>query len=342
VINVPPRGIGDKTIVGLDYVARQAKTSPGAVLLDMGVRGDQSPFWSEFKGRGAILLADFGAMLSRWVEMAAGPLTTLFDKILEDAAYQPYLDDVQEVRKLAYEFQERGLAEFLENLALVSDQDTVPETSSAPTLLTLHAAKGLEFPQVFICGLDEGLLPHSRSLDDPEEMAEERRLFYVGLTRAKNHIFLVHAGRRSTYGSFEDTVQSRFLADIPDGLLEQQGLKREERRQRLAGWDEDGSSSSGWGRKAGGANRSVSRSPYSKPGRSTNDSYRVPPPPRQEPPKPAVAQLYRATMRISHAVWGEGIILESKIDDGEEVVDVIFKSVGFKRLIASLAKLQIL
>ena len=125
------------------------------------------------------------------------PLPALFDRILSDIGYQEYIDDdseegqdrwdnVQELRRLAYEYQDRGLTAFLENLALVSDQDTLPEHSDSPTLLTLHAAKGLEFSQVFIIGLDEGLLPHSRSLDDPEEMAEERRLFYVGLTRAKN------------------------------------------------------------------------------------------------------------------------------------------------------------
>ena len=110
---------------------------------------------------------------------------------------------------------ERGLTAFLENLALVSDQDTLPEQASAPTLLTLHAAKGLEFGQVFIIGLDEGMLPHSRSLDDPEEMAEERRLFYVGITRARNKLYLVRADQRTTYGSFESSMPSRFLTRYP-------------------------------------------------------------------------------------------------------------------------------
>ena len=102
-----------------------------------------------------------------------------------------------ELRRLAFEFQELGLVPFLENLALVGDQDTIPEQTDAPTLLTLHAAKGLEFNTVFITGLDEGFLPHSRSRDDPEEMAEERRLFYVGLTRAKDRLYLVRAEQRS-------------------------------------------------------------------------------------------------------------------------------------------------
>ena len=127
---------------------------------------------------------------------------------------------MQELRRLTFEYEDRGLSSFLENLALVSDQDTVPEETEAPTLLTLHAAKGLEFPVVFIIGLDDGILPHNRSLDDPEEMAEERRLFYVGLTRAKYRLYLVRAEQRSLYGSFQDSIPSRFLEDIPEELVQ--------------------------------------------------------------------------------------------------------------------------
>ena len=154
-------------------------------------------------GRSEQVLAPFGRMLSRWTADLEDnqPLPVLFDRILADTAYQDYIDDgseegaerwenIQELRRLAYEYTDRGLTAFLENLALVSDQDTIPEeaAANAPTLLTLHAAKGLEFPQVFIVGLDDGLLPHSRSKDDPEEMAEERRLLYVGITRAKDRV----------------------------------------------------------------------------------------------------------------------------------------------------------
>jgi len=121
-------------------------------------------------------------------------LPALFDRILVDTGYHQYTDDqseegqdrwanVVELRRIAVEYEERGMVDFLEAIALVSDQDTLPEAVNAPTLLTLHAAKGLEFAQVMIIGLDDGLLPHSRARDDPEQMAEERRLFYVGLTR---------------------------------------------------------------------------------------------------------------------------------------------------------------
>ena len=118
-----------------------------------------------------------------------------------------------------YEFSDAGMSAFLENLALVSDQDTVPDNAESPTLLTLHAAKGLEFDQVFIIGLDDGTLPHSRSFDDDEEMAEERRLFYVGITRARNMLYLVRAQRRSIYGRYEPQMPSRFLNDVPADLV---------------------------------------------------------------------------------------------------------------------------
>ncbi len=147
-------------------------------------------------------------MLSDWVNARDQvSIVALFDRIINDTGYEPYINDqseegndrwenVQELRRLAYDFEEKGLTDFLQNLALVSDQDTLPAEGApsaaaqagAVTLLTLHAAKGLEFNQVFIIGLDEGLLPHSRSRDDPEEMAEERRLFYVGMTRAKHSL----------------------------------------------------------------------------------------------------------------------------------------------------------
>ena len=128
-----------------------------------------------------------------------GELAPLYimDRILDETDYHGYIDDgtdegnerwenVMELRRLAAEYQERTLSDFLENIALVSDQDTLETSANVPTLLTLHAAKGLEFPVVFIAGLNEGTLPHSRSFDDPEAMQEERRLLYVGITRAKD------------------------------------------------------------------------------------------------------------------------------------------------------------
>lgn len=326
VINLPPRGIGAKTVEALQDLARRIDTSMGAILLDMGSGGDASPYWKEFGGRSAGPLANFGAMLHNWRQASSTQsLPALFDRIIQDTNYRFYIDDhdedeldrwdnIEELRKLAYEYQERGLMEFLENLALVSDQDTLKDDLNVPTLLTLHAAKGLEFRRVFIVGLDEGLLPHSRSRDDPEEMAEERRLFYVGLTRARDVIYLVRANQRTSYGSFEYSDESRFLADIPADLLAKQGIQQV-RRYEQPSWEKF--------QRAELAPRW--------------ESARIVPEVKKE-----VISKYHATQRVRHPVWGEGVILESRIDDGEETLDVHFESVGFKRLIASLAKLEAL
>ncbi len=324
-INVPARHIGEKTLEALQEAARGAGVSSGELLLELGSSEPEPAFSGLLPARTQAVLQPFARLLLEWHnQLNTASLPTLFDRILEDTHYQSWLDDgtdegtdrwgnVLELRKLAYDYETRGLEAFLENLALVSDQDTLPEENNAATLLTLHAAKGLEFDRVFIIGMDEGLLPHSRSKDDEEEMAEERRLFYVGLTRAKNQIYLVRAERRTTYGSYEYSTPSQFLDDIPRSLLQQSGKVQPVRRVVNPAWDETMT----WGR--------VSQAPASA-----------------RTPQPAVQSRYKATMRVRHPSWGDGVILESRIEDGEETVDVHFESVGFKRLLASLAKLEIL
>jgi DNA helicase II / ATP-dependent DNA helicase PcrA len=334
VVGVPPRGIGDKTILALQTAAFQANKTPGEVLLDLGQKVEQSAFWPVI-GRSAALLADFGSLLSDWAT-AKGKLSIagLFDRILSDIGYESYINDhsdegvdrwenVMELRRLAMDFQDRGLTEFLQNLALVSDQDTIKdneadshEDKGSVTLLTLHAAKGLEFKQVFIIGLDEGILPHSRSKEDPEEMAEERRLFYVGITRARDQLYLVRAERRTTFGDFEYTEPSRFLENISENLVTVQGRRGGSRR-------ESHQDDFKWGS-------------FSKPASSRRVSFESPSYNNKEP-------VYKPGMRVRNTAWGEGIVLESKVDvDGEETVDIHFESVGFKRLIASLAGLEII
>ncbi len=153
VINVPPRGIGDKTLVALQLVAQQAQVSAGEVLAGPGRGTGKIRPTGPLLARGVNLLADFGALLAGWHEhLETMPLPDLFDRILEDTVYYEYINDgteegnsrwenVQELRRLTFEYDERGLTSFLENLALVSDQDTVPEETEAPTLLTLHCGQ---------------------------------------------------------------------------------------------------------------------------------------------------------------------------------------------------------
>ncbi len=330
VINIPPRGIGDKTLMTLHTVARQNNTSAGVIALDLA-RGSDSPHWNQFAGRSTISLADFGASLANWVSAApALTVSELFDRIVNDLNYKAFIDDeseegedrwanVQELRRLALEYSTRTLDEFLENVALVSDQDTLRENINAPTLLTLHAAKGLEFGAVFIVGLDDGVLPHSRSFDEPEEMEEERRLFYVGITRAKDRLYLIRAVQRGGRGYAEETYPSRFLDDIPEGLLI--GKSRTESGVR------------------GSASQARWNAPSDRSGRKGRGGG-IQPPDIQA--APGLERKFPAGTRVKHPLWGEGIVLDSKLQDEDEIVDVVFESVGVKRLSAALANLVIL
>ena len=316
VINTPPRGIGNKTLLALRTYAQRIHRSMGEVLLELG-SGVQPKTIENFPVRAIAALASFGERLNRWREMI-GKLSpvNLMDLILEDIGYQAYLDDgteagrerwenVLELRRLAAEFYEQGLDAFLERVALVSDQDTLEANANVPTLLTLHAAKGLEFRLVFIVGLVDGMLPHSRSFDDPDAMQEERRLFYVGITRARDRLYLVYPQHRSAYGFSEPVEPSRFLDDIPITLLDE---------------GETSPSAHRLSRVMPGANRW-----QESPSRSA----------------PVIEPRYRPGMRIFHPIWAEGMVLNSRIQDDDEIVDIFFEKVGLKRVAASLARLEI-
>jgi DNA helicase-2/ATP-dependent DNA helicase PcrA len=317
IINVPPRGIGNKTFLGLRTYAQKLGISPGAVLLSMA-QGAESPGREAFAGRSGAALVNFGKLLGEWRPLSEEvPPLNLMDRILEDTGYQSYLDDgteegqerwenVMELRRLAAEYQEQGLVAFLEQVALVSDQDTLVADANVPTLLTLHAAKGLEFPGVFIVGLNDGTLPHSRSFDDPEAMQEERRLLYVGITRAKDRLYLTYSQNRSAYGYSEPAIPSRFIDDIPPQLFDGSQPQRPAR---------------------------PSRATYSRPERwqvsSPGSNARI------------VQQRFQPGIRVEHNVWGDGMVLNSRIQDDDEIVDIFFENVGLKRVAASLAKLVI-
>jgi ATP-dependent DNA helicase UvrD/PcrA len=314
IINVPARGIGEKSLAVFRRLAQKAGTAPGRLLLELG-RNGRSPGLEGLPSRSETALAQFGSILNAWRNQVEElPPLSLMDRILEDVDYRSYIDDgtdegherwenIMELRRLAGEYQERGLVTFLEDVALVSDQDTLEASANVPSLLTLHAAKGLEFSNVFIVGLNDGILPHSRSFDDPEGMQEERRLFYVGITRAKDRLYLVTPLNRSAYGYSEPAVESRFLKDIPVEMLDEVGLSP--RRAR-----------------AGSAFR----------------------PDRWDSPFPESQRLiepqYSPGAKVLHPVWGEGMVLNSRLQDDDEIVDIFFAEVGLKRVAASLAKLE--
>jgi len=316
VINTPRRGIGTKTIATLRTYAQSIDLSPGDVLLELGASAE-SGHRDSLPNRVSTTLAQFGKLLSSWCTLRDECSSLeLMDQIIKDIAYRTYIDDggdegaerwdnVMELRRLAADYRSKSLAAFLEDVALVSDQDTLDASANVPTLMTLHAAKGLEFPVVFIVGLNDGTLPHIRSFDDPEAMQEERRLLYVGITRAKDSLYLLHSLNRYNFGYTEPAEPSRYLDDIPMSLIDD---------------------------SYSGGNRRSSRSSIFRPERWESPTAT----------EQVVEQEYAAGMRVAHSVWGDGMVLNSKIEDNEEIVDVFFEDVGLKRVVASLAKLTVL
>ncbi len=229
VINVPPRGIGLRTTDQLDQMAREKSIPVYSVL--QTVADDKSE--QSLNSRTSRALTGFLDMLNEMIKASQEiNVVELFDLVVARTGYKEYLyenpegedrwENVLELRTVAGDYQQlppkEGLAALLENIALVADADSYNEKINAVTLITLHAAKGLEFPVVFIIGLEEGLLPHRKSLDDPSQMEEERRLCYVGITRAKKRVYLVRAFRRSSMGVTSVNLPSRFLTDIPAHL----------------------------------------------------------------------------------------------------------------------------
>lgn len=236
IINVPARKIGDKTINDL----REFGASRGCSLFEAMRNAEECGRLSSGKGAA---LARFALMIDelRQLNQKASAATVIKnvliksgykDFLLEDGTVEgeARLENVQELITVAGKYDQLepviSLAAFLEEVALISDLDEMNDQEQAVTLMTLHAAKGLEFPHVFICGLEEGVFPHSRSLLEPTELEEERRLMYVGVTRAKESLSLLCARRRLLYGESRSNAPSRFLADIPAELARRRGFER--------------------------------------------------------------------------------------------------------------------
>jgi DNA helicase-2/ATP-dependent DNA helicase PcrA len=251
ILNVPARGIGEKTLEGLrafvaDAAAAQgapagAEVAPPASYWDAIVAAGEGKV-EGLGTRARAALAGFAGLVERLrTRVGVLALPELLDAVLEDSGYRAMLADgseegeerwanLLELRSVTTRYDdltpEDALDRFLEETALVADQDSYETGADAVTLITLHAAKGLEFPIVFIAGLEEGVFPHSRSLDDEKQLEEERRLAYVGITRAKRRLFLSHAARRATWGQGGLSVPSRFLFEIPAMLMTGPRLER--------------------------------------------------------------------------------------------------------------------
>jgi len=282
--------------------------------------------------RAATSFADFAVTMEKLIEQSQTlPVVDVLDRVLEDTRFKYYIqesddspqerwENILELRNMAQEFNAEtppdGLATLLERLSLVADVDNYEDEDDSITLITLHQAKGLEFPVVFIVGMEEGILPHSRSLDSEDQMEEERRLCYVGMTRAEKRLYLTRAFHRTVFGSSMAGPASRFLRDIPPELI-------------TSG---DGPIERGTGNKADGGFAPKRPSWYA-----------------WQAPTPTVNQDQPVTERptltlgdsVRHSSFGEGVVTHLNITAADTEVTIQFAGgVGVKRLLLSFAPLE--
>jgi DNA helicase II / ATP-dependent DNA helicase PcrA len=231
------------------------------------------------------------------------------------------IENIRELLTAAEESHERGekLRDFLDHAALVSDQDAYDEASPI-SLMTLHTAKGLEFPVVFIMGLEDGLFPHSRSVMEAGQLEEERRLFYVGMTRAEHKLYLSSARFRRYFGNQDQQMSepSRFLAEIPQELIEEVG---ERRRKQATKYD-------------GSSYDTVDAVMKVLGGGETKSTYK-PPEAKKKP-----AGTWSLGTRVKHAKYGYGTILRTEGSGDDLKLTVSFISHGLKKMIAKYAELE--
>jgi DNA helicase-2/ATP-dependent DNA helicase PcrA len=331
IVNVPARSIGAKTLVELrQWADRLGVTPPEAVILL--AQNAPTPVPCPLGPRPRAALVDFGRCIID-LSTAAEERTVdrLLEAILERTGYLDSLRDgsqegesreenVRELIRVASEFAQAGprasLEAFLEDASLAADADEYDASADAATLITLHAAKGLEFATVFIAGLEEGMCPHSRSIDDPGQLEEERRLFYVGMTRAKKRLYLTYAARRAQFGESAARVPSRYFKDLPKELLQGTASAIQGRRRE-------------WSSPGGHGVRTADQ-PW--------------PPDLALAPRPAPVATpeIRSGQRVVHPSFGEGIVVAVQARGDDQEVSVAFPNAPVKKLLQSYAKLKVI
>ncbi len=360
IINVPPRGVGKKTVERLEKHAAAGDMSLRQALAE-AAKGKAG------KGRLPAALTELDEILREQrqrLEGGAGP-ADLLEQIISATGFAEYirgfdiagadrLENVEELLAKAREFEETSvdqedLSQFLDLVSLASDSDALDADGPQVRLMTLHTAKGLEFPLVFIVGLEEGVFPIDRGDQDPEELEEERRLFYVGITRAMKKLVISWAGRRRIYGQTRYTYeQSRFLAEIPEGCMIDptprqrpgQFLPRTtdltwapDRRSRARTAGKTGASGSGSGRQAGKNAVEQARQFLA------NLDIKVDQPeaaPGEETLEPQPGDL------VKHHKFGRGRVLQKEGQGGDAKVRVHFDRVGARTLVVRYARLEVL
>jgi DNA helicase II / ATP-dependent DNA helicase PcrA len=348
VINVPSRGIGDTTLKALN----DASTGAEYASLWAVIEGDLAFLPS----RASKAVREFREIVHDLQRAASNPLPELFDYVLLRTGYRRMLQesrDVQDESRLqnleelfnsAREFAEQNpnasLADYLDSITLISDLDRY-ESEKGVTLMTLHAAKGLEFRVVFLAGMEEGILPHSQSLEANEDLEEERRLCYVGMTRAREQLYCLHSLERRVHGQFREQSPSPFLREIPEEVREEVRLARP-RYVPEQNWRERPQ------RVGAGFSRPGGRKPAATPQRASGVlSFFKDAPVKFDPSaihaasaKPEAKAELKRGQRVRHEQFGDGTILTMEGSGPDAKLTVYFdRGVGSKKFVAKYAKL---
>jgi DNA helicase-2/ATP-dependent DNA helicase PcrA len=327
IINVPTRGIGQSTLATLEGIAQEN----GHSLWDMITEAHNI---QQLMPRARKAVTAFAALIMELRELKNKlMLTQLAELVLGKTGYlaeleaektmesQSRAENVKELLTVTTKFElesdDRSLGAFLESVSLVSDLDSLQTGTDAVTMMTLHSAKGLEFPVVFLVGLEEGIFPHSRSLDTDKELEEERRLCYVGITRAKEQVTLSHAYRRTLFGSISSNPPSRFLKEIPAHLFQGYSVASLSSFTPEPEYD-----------------------PSHRPSAPRKLWVSAPPTPKQEKAQANGAFELKPGQKVSHTVFGVGVVLSAKPEGEDLQVAVAFPMHGVKKLMQSFANLK--
>ncbi len=323
IINEPKRGIGDSTIALIDDISRDLKISPYEVICSCE---DYAPLSKKVSA-----LKKAGEMFRELTEAAETlPLDELLDEVLDKTGYLDYLktlenaetkiENVEELRTSMVQYmqqaEEPSLGGFLEEVALYTEADRDDGSDDKVTLLTVHSAKGLEFGNVFITGLEEGIFPSSRSLDSEEDMEEERRLAYVAITRAKKQLYITSASRRMLFGQTQRNVTSRFVKEIGKELIFKNDHAAE-MKSRLA--ENDNSVTEV---QSMSLQQQLARNKMMS-GRNTQ-----------------AAVEFTAGEKVQHNIFGEGTVISVTKMSNDSMLEIAFEKVGTKKLMANYAKLR--
>lgn len=354
IINEPKRGIGKTSLEQIQKLAEQNSKSMYEIIKNAETYGLNRVFANS---REFIQVMEELRQLQKELDISELIKETLnktgYTKALElenSVEAENRIENLEEFLTVAIEFEEQSadntLAEFLESITLSSDVDNLEENQEMVTLMTLHSAKGLEFPVVFLVGMEEGIFPGYKSIGEPKELEEERRLCYVGITRAKNYLHFTCAKHRTIFGSTSYNAMSRFIEEIPEeyveGLEEIQNSKEENAYASPYAW-EYGKSKVGVSsykmnsEKAGQVKKEVEKTYNFRTAESFLNSLSAKP-----NNKEIDLSQYKAGNRVYHKKFGEGIINYVEQEGDDLKVDITFDKVGHKRLMAKFAGLEII